>query len=57
MAYALECKDAEGFTDQLTEGKVYPVMAFKNNSVLINDDNGNAKYFGEMHFRQCEYKD
>lgn len=34
----------------ITEGKQYKVIAFQTNSVMIKDDNGNARWLGELHF-------
>jgi len=50
MSNFMECTDSEGFTDQITLGKTYKVLAFKGASVLINNDKGDAKYYGTMHF-------
>jgi hypothetical protein len=55
--YQLECKDNSGFEDIISNGWVYDVYEFKNNSVLICDDRGKERWLGDMHFCQPEYKD
>jgi hypothetical protein len=46
----IECKDAEGFDDQLSNDRLYKAKEFKNNSVLIENDKGDTRWYGNYRF-------
>lgn len=46
----VECKDKEGFEDQLTAGKVYAVWEARNNSYKINNDKEDLVWYGKVKF-------
>lgn len=46
----IECKDASGFEDQLTDGAVYQVKEEKNGGFKIINDKGEERWYGEFHF-------
>jgi hypothetical protein len=48
----IECKSNAGFEDIITEGKEYKRVALGVNSVQIEDDNGDRKWLGMIHFIQ-----
>ncbi len=57
MAYALECLDNGGFEDQLSPNRIYKVLEFGTNSVLIENDLSQERWYGEAHFGQPGYQD
>jgi hypothetical protein len=46
----VECKDAEGFEDQLSKDGLYKVKEMKNNSVLIENKKGDERWYGRYRF-------
>jgi galactose-1-phosphate uridylyltransferase len=44
------CKDNDGFSDQLTAPAQYNVKQIGVNSYLIENDLGQERWYGEMHF-------
>jgi hypothetical protein len=45
------CKTNDAFEDTLTSGKEYPVRELRNASLLIEDDQGNKRWFGLSRFK------
>ncbi len=50
MTVFVECTDDSGFESDITKGKTYRVWSFKGGSILINNDNGVSRWFGESKF-------
>lgn len=44
------CTNNDGFEDQLTVGKQYPVKALKGASVQVENDNGVNYWYGTTKF-------
>jgi hypothetical protein len=50
MIKEVECKSNGGFEDQLTESTTYKVLAYQNNSIQIENDKDQVRWYGKMHF-------
>jgi hypothetical protein len=46
----VECTSNSGFEDQLTEDSTYKVLAYQNNSIQIENDKGQVRWYGKIHF-------
>lgn len=44
------CKDNDGFEDQLSPDRIYKVIDAKNNSLLIENDKSEERWYGKIHF-------
>ena len=45
------CKTNDAFEDTLTSGKQYPIRELRNASLLIEDDQGDKRWFGLSRFK------
>ena len=45
------CKTNTAFEDTLTSGKEYPVMELRNASLMIEDDQGDKRWYGMTRFK------
>ncbi|MEH6652107.1 MAG: hypothetical protein V7707_18955 [Motiliproteus sp.] len=45
------CKTNDAFEDTLTSGKEYPIRELRNASVMIEDDQGDNRWFGLSRFK------
>jgi hypothetical protein len=46
----IECTCNDGFEDQLTATTQYPIKEFGSNSVLIENDKGQERWYGNQRF-------
>ncbi len=46
----LECTANEGFEDQITPSEIYEIKMIGQNSVLIENDKGVQRWYGQHHF-------
>ena len=46
----IQCIDNNGFEDQLTAGKTYAVTDFQGNSVQLEGDKGQIRWYGRLKF-------
>ena len=46
----VECKNEDGFEDQLTSDLIYRVKAIGENSYLLTNDKGEEFWYGQQHF-------
>ena len=49
-AMIIECTCNDGFEDQLTATTQYNLKEFGNNSVLIENDKGQERWYGKQRF-------
>ncbi|MEH6472314.1 MAG: hypothetical protein V7752_13785 [Halopseudomonas sp.] len=45
------CTTNDAFEDTLTSGKEYPIKELRNASLLIDDDQGEPRWFGLSRFK------
>ncbi len=46
----IQCVDNSGFEDQLTEGQTYVVVCAQGNSVQLEGDKGQLRWYGRLKF-------
>jgi hypothetical protein len=46
----IKCNDNDGFSDQLTNNRIYKVKEIGHNGYLIENDNGVCRWYGLSKF-------